>query len=62
MVEDEDPEGGRLAPERLLDPGVAAAADLPVVEIRLGGVHRDDRDSALVEHRVALPNSSSKWT
>src|SRR6266545_6052552 len=37
---DEDPEDGRLG-EALLDPPVAAATDLAVVEVRLGRVDRD---------------------
>ena len=42
------------AANSLLDPGVAAAADLAVVEVGLRRVDRDDRDAALAQHRVAL--------
>ena len=45
----------RLAPrELLLDPAVAAAADLAVVEVGLGRVDRDDGGRADAEHRVAV--------
>ena len=52
MVEDEDAQVGGVG-ELLLDPLVAPAADLPVVEIRLGRVDRDDRDAVLAQHRAA---------
>ena len=46
---------GRLAlGELLLDPAVAAAADLAVVEIGLGRVDRDDGRRADAQHRVAV--------
>src|SRR5262249_17740677 len=35
-----------------LDPGVAAAADLSVVEVRLGRVDGDDGDAVLAENRI----------
>ena len=59
-MEDEDAEVGRLG-ELLLDPGVAAAPDVPVVEIRLGRVDGDDGDAVHMQDRVALSKSSSKW-
>ena len=40
---DEDPQP-RVGRELLLDPAVAAAADLAVVEVGLGRVDGDDRD------------------
>ena len=52
-MEDEDAEVGRLG-ELLLDPGVAAAPDVPVVEIRLGRVDGDDGDAVHVQDGVAL--------
>ena len=55
MVEDEDPQMRGLAPELLLDPRVAAAADLAVVEIGLGRVDGDDGDPVLAQDRVAVP-------
>src|SRR5436190_21322219 len=48
MVQYEDPQVGRPG-ELLLDPVVTVPPDLPVVEVRLGGVDRDDRDAALVQ-------------
>ena len=54
MVEDEDLQIGRLGGELALDPGVAAAPDLAMIEVGLGRVDRDDRDAALAQHRVAL--------
>ena len=46
MVENEDPQLVRLGfRELLLDPAVAAATNLAVVEVRLGRVDRDHRDS-----------------
>ena len=54
VVEDEDLEVGRLLGELLLDPAVATAADLAVVEVGLARVDGDDRDAALPEHRVPL--------
>src|SRR5207342_3358216 len=53
VVKDEDPEDARLGGELGLDPRVAAAADLPVVEVGLGRVDGDDRDTFLAENRVA---------
>jgi hypothetical protein len=53
VVHDEDLEvGGRR--ELLLDPPVAAAPDLAVVDVRRGRVDGDDRDAVDVEHRAAL--------
>ena len=52
-MQDEDPQVGRLG-ELLLDPRVAAAADLAVVEVGLGRVDGDDRDAADAQHRVAV--------
>ena len=40
VMEDEDPEVRRVG-ELLRDPAVTAPADVPVVEVRLGGVDRD---------------------
>ena len=45
VVADEDAQVGRGG-ELLLDPAVAAAADLAVVEVGLGRVDGDDRDAA----------------
>ena len=42
VVEDEDAQVGRRCGELLLDPAVAAAADLAVVEVGLGRVDGDD--------------------
>ena len=53
VVHDEDAQVGRIR-ELLLDPAVAAAADLPVVEVGLGRVDRDERDAVLAQHRVAV--------
>ena len=53
VVEHEDAHA-RGPGELLLDPAVAAAADLAVVEVGLGRVDRDDGDAVLAEHRVAL--------
>ena len=53
VVHDEDAEvGGRR--ELLLDPGVTAAADLAVIEVRLARVDRDDRDAVHMQRGVAL--------
>ena len=52
-MEDEDADVGRIG-ELLLDPGVAPAADLPVVEVGLGRIDGDDRHPFLAQHRVAL--------
>ena len=54
VVEHEDAQVGGLGRELLLDPGVAAAADLAVVEVGLGRVDRDDGDAVLAQHRVPL--------
>ena len=40
--------------ELLLDPRVAAAADLAVVEVGLGRVDRDHGDAVVAEHRVPV--------
>ena len=53
-MEHEDPQLRGLRGELLLDPRVAAAADLAVVEVGLGRVDGDDRDAVLAQHRVAL--------
>jgi hypothetical protein len=53
VVENEDPEVGRLG-KLLLDPPVAAAPDLAVVEVRLRRIDGDDRDAVRVHDRVAL--------
>jgi hypothetical protein len=53
MVEDEDPEVGR-GRELLLNPRVAAAADVPVVEVGLARVDCDNRYAVEVNDRVAL--------
>src|SRR5215510_16250974 len=53
VVQDEDLQIRVLVPKLLLDPSVTPAADLPVVEIRLGRVDRDDGHAVEVEHRVA---------
>ncbi len=52
VVHDEDLQIGRFR-ELLFDPAVAAAPDLPVVEVRLGRVDGDDRDPVQAQHRVA---------
>src|SRR5215208_6563579 len=52
VVHDEHAELG-VGLELLLDPRIAPTADLPVIEVRLRRVDRDDRDSAVeVVHRV----------
>ncbi len=51
VVEHEDAEIRRLC-ELLLDPAVAPAADLTVVEVRLARVDRDDRHTADPKHGV----------
>ena len=53
QVEDEDPEVG-LVLELLLDPRVAVASDVTVVEVGLGGVDGDDGDAVQVDDLVAL--------
>jgi hypothetical protein len=53
VVQHEDAQVGRVG-ELLLDPVVAAAADLPVVEVGLGRVDGDDRDAVLAQRRVAV--------
>ena len=52
-MEDEDPEVGRLD-ELLLDPAVAAAADLAVVEVGLGRVDGDDGHAVDVQDGVPV--------
>ena len=51
VVEDEDAQLGRLG-EFGLDPAVAAAADLAVVEVGLGRIDRHHGHPALAQHRV----------
>ena len=53
MVEHEDPEAVFVA-ELLLDPRVASAPDLPLVQVELGGVHGDDGGAVQPLDRVAL--------
>ena len=53
VVHDEDPQVGRVG-ELLLDPAVAAAADLTLVEVGLRRVDGDDGDPADAQHRAAL--------
>ena len=53
VVDDEDAQVGRVG-ELLLDPAVAPAADLPVVEIGLGRVDGDERDAVRAQHGVAV--------
>ena len=53
MVEHEDAKPCRLG-ELLLDPPVAPAADLAVVEVGLGRVDRDDGDPVLAQDRVTV--------
>ena len=53
VVDDEDAQVGGVR-ELLLDPAVAAAADLPVVEVGLGRVDRDERDAVLAQHRATV--------
>ena len=54
VMQHEDPQVCGLSCELALDPRVAAAADLAVVEIGLGRVDRDDRHPALAQDAVAL--------
>ena len=44
------------ARELLREPAVARPADLPVVEVGLGGVHADDRDVVEVQRLPARPD------
>ena len=53
VVHDEDPQIGVIG-ELLLDPAVATAADLPVVEIGLRRVDGDDGDIAEPKHGIAI--------
>ena len=62
VMKDEDLQVGGLGGELALDPGVAAATDLAVVEVGLGRVDRDDRDPPLRSTEFRSPKSSSKWT
>ena len=55
VVQDEHLAARRLL-ELLLDPAVAPAPDLPVVEVGLGRVDRDDGDPVPVHDRAALPD------
>ena len=49
--------------ELLLDPRVAAAADLAVVEVGLGRVDGDDGDAVRARStELRSPKNSSKWT
>ena len=61
-MQHEDAEIGRLGGVLLLDPGVPAAADLPVVEVRLRRVDRHHRDPSFRRTELRSPNRSSKWT
>jgi hypothetical protein len=54
VVQHEDPQVCGLSCELALDPRVAATADLPVVEIGLRRIDRDDGHSTLAEDAVAL--------
>jgi hypothetical protein len=58
VVADEDAQVG-LAGETLLDPGVVLAADLPLVDVGLRGVDRDERDgeAAAVEPLAGVPRA-----
>src|SRR5436190_24122324 len=53
VVADEDPQVGRWS-EALLDPGVAAASYLAVIQIGLSRVHGDDRHAADPRDRVPV--------
>ena len=55
VVEDEHLQPGRRL-ELLLDPAVPAPPNLPVVEVRLRRVDRDDGDSISMHDRAALPD------
>ncbi len=52
-MDDEDTQVGRFG-ELVFDPPVTAAADLAVVEIRLGRVDRDDRDAVQAQDGVPV--------
>ena len=54
VMQHEDPQVCGLSCELAFDPRVAAAADLPVVEVGLRRIDRDDRHRALAQHAVAL--------
>jgi hypothetical protein len=54
VVQHEDAQLGRLGRELLLDPAVAPAADLAVVEVGLGRVDRHDGRAALPQDRAPL--------
>src|SRR5215204_6322486 len=54
VMKHEDAEEGLALTEVLLDPLVAATADQPVVEVRLGGVDREDRNAVHVKLGPAL--------
>ncbi len=54
VVADEDPQPGVALRELLLDPAVAAAPDLAVVEVGLGRVDRDDGRRADPQDRVPV--------
>ena len=54
VVQHEDAQERLVRAEALLDPLVAAAADQPVVEVGLGGVHGEDRHAVQVQLRPPL--------
>ena len=54
VMQHEDAQLGRLGGELLLDPAVAATADLPVIEVGLRRVDGHHGHAALAEHRVAV--------
>ena len=65
VVQDEDLQLGLLgllASELLLDPPVAPAADLTVVEVGLGRIDGDDGDTVRCSTELRAPKSCSKWT
>ena len=53
-MKNEDLQIRRLLGELLLDPAIAAAADLTMVEVRLARVHGDDGHAVLAKDRVPL--------
>ena len=62
VMQDEDAQVGRLGGELLLDPAVAPAADLAVIEVGLGRVDGDDGRAACRSTELRSPKSSSKCT